>query len=175
MHKCHFRKTDKHSELRARAHIPVAAFKSFTGLEGMRWLAACWSFLATGFGRAAFSTVGCKGKGFEEGAESKLRAGFAVCGGWGASGKTSQQLLLQGGLSSSHCYPMLVSCPHQQPPHEQMFLSRLCCGQRKQQGWNCFGERLSVLLCLCPEGVLGQRRRRTKFPSWLCHRIGCVA
>lgn len=61
-----FRKTEGCSQLQEPAHIPVDAFKSFAGLEDMRLLNLLKT-LATGFGRADFSTVGCKGKGFDEG------------------------------------------------------------------------------------------------------------
>lgn len=37
-------------------------------------------------------------------------------------GRTPWQLLLQGGLSASHCYPPLPSCPPS--PHKQLFFQR---------------------------------------------------
>lgn len=92
--------------------------------------------------------------------------GFAMSGRWGASRKPSSICCF------NEDFHHLSATPHSHRgltsnSATAVAFSGLSCGQSKEQGWNPVAEKLSVLLCLCPEGVLGQREN-TKVPSWPC-------
>lgn len=61
------------------------------------------------------------------------KGGFAVSGGCEASRKPSQQLLFQGGLSPSQCYPTLPKCPHQKQSQCRSFFKAQLWGEQRAE------------------------------------------
>lgn len=127
----------------------------------MGWLAACWNFLATGFGRAAFFARGVKAMKKEPKACQKM--GLLCLGDVGLQGNPLSSCSFKQDFNHLSATPHSQSALTRNSPTAGAF-SRISCGESKEQGWNSVREKLFVFLCLCPEGVLGQRR--TKFPSW---------